>query len=225
MGPTPGLGTHAHSTADRAQAPPSTGGRERAALPPRPETLRIPPHKCLAAWESGTARDRGRNLTSQAARYPETARAAPPPRKRDPGTITMIVVENGHYHQVRIIPHPQKSHWSLEAMDFIFPAGQPHPPAQRPAPGPPDGDPVRDGRHLAPRPRPLLPLTVGAAPLATHQGMVSNMEVLPRRPAAVGSHPGTDGRDPHCAQPVPRLRDPLDPGPGAGRATAAHHSQ
>ena len=56
---------------------PSTGGRERAAPPPRPETLRIPPHEGLAAWESGTARDRGCNLTSLAARYPERRAGRP----------------------------------------------------------------------------------------------------------------------------------------------------
>ena len=101
---------------------PSTGGRERAAPPPRPETLRITPYKGLAAWESGTARSRGHNLTSLAARYPEMARAAPQPRERDPGTIAMIVLEIGHYYQVRIIPHPQKSHWSLEAVNSMLPA-------------------------------------------------------------------------------------------------------
>ena len=101
---------------------PSTGGRERAAAPPRPDNLCIPPHEGLAAWESGTARSRGHNLTSLAARYPETARAAPPPRERDPGTIAMIVLENGHYYQVRIIPHPQRGHWSLEAVDSMLPA-------------------------------------------------------------------------------------------------------
>ena len=55
-----------------------------------------------------------------AARYPEAARAAPPPRERDPSTIAMIVLENGHYYQVRITPHPQKSHWSLEAVDSML---------------------------------------------------------------------------------------------------------
>ena len=99
---------------------PSTGGRERAAPPPGPETLRIPPYEGLAAWESGTARSRGDNLTSLAARYPETARAAPPPRERDPGTIAMTVLENGHYYQVQIIAHPQESHWSLEAVDSML---------------------------------------------------------------------------------------------------------
>ena len=99
---------------------PSTGCRERAALPPRPETLRIPPYEGLAAWESGTARNRGRNLTSLAARYPETARTAPPPREHDPSTIAMIVLENGHYYQVRTVPHPQESRWSLEAVDSML---------------------------------------------------------------------------------------------------------
>ena len=101
---------------------PSTGGRERAAPPLRPETLRIPPYEGLAVWESGTARSRGHNLTSLAARYLETARAAPPPRERDPGAMAMIVLENGHYYQVRIIPHPQRSHWSLEVVDCMLPA-------------------------------------------------------------------------------------------------------
>ena len=85
------------------RAAPSTGDRERAAPPRSPETLRIALYKGLAAWESGTARRRGHNLTS-------LARAALPPRERDPGTIAMIVLENGHYYQVRIIRHPQESH-------------------------------------------------------------------------------------------------------------------
>ena len=92
---------------------PSTGGRERVAPPPKPKTLRIPLYEGLAAWASGTARSRGHNLTSLAARYPETASTAPPRRERDPGTIGMIMLENGHYYQVRLISHPQQSRWSL----------------------------------------------------------------------------------------------------------------
>ena len=102
MSPTPGLGTHAHSTTDVPRPAPSTGGRERAAPPPRAETLHIPRYKGLAEWESRTAPDRGRNLTSMVERYPETARAAPPPRDADPSTIAMIVFESGHYYQMRI---------------------------------------------------------------------------------------------------------------------------
>ena len=119
---------------------PSTGSRERAAPPPRPETLRIPPHEGLAAWESGTARDRGRNLTNLAARYPEKARAAPPPRAHDLSTIAMIVLENGHYYQVRIIPHPHESHWSWEAVDSMLPAttGLPDSPTPLLSEQPPD---------------------------------------------------------------------------------------
>ena len=92
---------------------PTTGGRERA-------NLRNPPHEGLEAWESRTARSRGHNLTNSTAHYPETARAAPLLRERDPGTIAMIVLENGHYYQVRIIPDPQDNHWSLEAVDSML---------------------------------------------------------------------------------------------------------
>ena len=99
---------------------PAGGGRERAAPPPRPYNLCTPSHEGLEAWESGTARSRGHNLTKLTAHYPETTRAAPPPRERDPGTIAMIVLENGHYYQVRIIPHPQDNHWSLEAVDCML---------------------------------------------------------------------------------------------------------
>ena len=38
---------------------------------------------------------------------------------------------------------------------------------------------------------------LGAAPLAAQQGVVSGVEILPRRPAADGGHPGTDGGNPH----------------------------
>ena len=104
---------------------PGTEGRERAAPSPRAETLRIPPHEGLAEWESRTVRDRGLNLTSMVERYPETARAAPLPRGRDPSTIAMIVLESGHYYQVRITAHPQESHWNLEAVDSMLPANTP----------------------------------------------------------------------------------------------------
>ena len=33
----------------------------------------------------------------------------------------MIVLENGHYYQVRVIQQPQKGHWSLEAVDSMLP--------------------------------------------------------------------------------------------------------
>ena len=60
-----------------------------------------------------------------AERYPEAARAAPPLREHDPSTIAMIVLENGHYYQVRIIPHPHESHWSPEAIHSMLPASTP----------------------------------------------------------------------------------------------------
>ena len=61
---------------------PTTGGRERATPPPRPDNLRIPPHEGLEAWESGTARSRGHNLSNLTAHYPETTRAATPAARK-----------------------------------------------------------------------------------------------------------------------------------------------
>ena len=113
---------------------PSTGGRESAAPPPRAETLHIPPYEGLAEWESRTTRDRGRNLISMVERYPETARAGPPPRKRDPSTIAMIVLESGHYYQVRIGPHAQESHRGLEAANSMLQANTALPDSPTPCP-------------------------------------------------------------------------------------------
>ena len=56
-------------------------------------------------------------------RYPpgaETAHAGPSRREDDPSTISMIVLESGHYYQVRITPHPQECHWNLEAVDSML---------------------------------------------------------------------------------------------------------
>ena len=52
----------------------------------------------------------------------------------------MIVLENGHHYQVRIIPHPQESHWSLEAVDSMLPAttALPHTPTPLLNDQPPD---------------------------------------------------------------------------------------
>ena len=58
-------------------------------------------------------------------RYPpgaEAARAGPPRREDDPLTISMIVLESGHYYQVRITPHAQECHWNKEAVDSMVPA-------------------------------------------------------------------------------------------------------
>ena len=121
---------------------PSTGGRQQAAPPPRAETLNIPPYKDLAEWESRTARDSGRNLKSMVERYPETARTAPPPCEGDPSTIAMIVLERGHYYQVRITPHPQKRHRSLEAIDSMLPANAAPPDSPTPQPNDQPPDPL-----------------------------------------------------------------------------------
>ena len=104
---------------------PSTGGQERAAPQPRANALNIPPYNGLVEWESRTAPDRGRNLRDLGERYPpgpETARGGPPRHEDVPRTISMIVLESGHYYQVRITPHPRECHWNLEAVDSMLPA-------------------------------------------------------------------------------------------------------
>ena len=52
----------------------------------------------------------------------------------------MIVLEGGHYYQVRITPHPQECHWSLEAVDSMLPASAalPHRLTPLPQNQPPD---------------------------------------------------------------------------------------
>ena len=64
----------------------------------------------------------------------------PHPRELEPGTIAMILLENGHYYQVRIIPHPQRGHWSLEAVDSMLPVttGLPYSPTPLLRGQPPD---------------------------------------------------------------------------------------
>ena len=102
---------------------PSTGGRERAAPQLRANALNIPPYSGLAAWESWTAPERGQNLREMVERYvagPETSHAGPPGRGT-PNIVSMVVLENGHYYQVRITRRPLARHWDLEAVDSMLP--------------------------------------------------------------------------------------------------------
>ena len=134
---------------------PSTGFREQTAPPPRAETLNISPYKERAELQSRTARDRGRTK-SMVEQYPETASAAPPAREGYPSTIAMILLENGLYYQVRITPHPQERHCSLEAVDSMLPASAALP----------------DSPTLLPNDQPPDPLTaiVSGAAGSWHQG-------------------------------------------------------
>ena len=124
---------------------PSTGGRERAAPQPRANALNIPPYNGLADWESSTAPDRGRDFRDMVERYPpgaETARAGPRLREDDPSTISMIVLESGHYYQVRITAHQQECHWNLEAVDSMLPASAALPDGPAPLLGNQPSDPL-----------------------------------------------------------------------------------
>ena len=83
------------------------------------------------------APDRGRNLSDVVEQYPPgagTACAGPPRREGEPRTISMIVLETGHYYQVRINPHPQECHRNLEAVDSMLPVRAAPPDGPTPLP-------------------------------------------------------------------------------------------
>ena len=54
----------------------------------------------------------------------------------------MIVLESGHYYQVRITPHPQECHWNLEAVDSMLPARAASPDGTTPLPQNQSRDPL-----------------------------------------------------------------------------------
>ena len=234
MGPAPRLGAHAHCATNGAQARakhrgPGTGLPQRSA-----NALHISPYNGLADSENRTVPDRGRNLRDMVERYPpgaETARAGPPRPEDDPSTISMLVLESGDYYQVWITPH-QQYHWNQEAVEPMLPASAALPDAPSPLPQNQPQDLLKpvvsgDAGSCHPGACPLLPLALGSAPLAAHQGLDSDVEVPPGWPTATGGHPrkrANDG-DTYYRKPVPRFRDPLDPGVGAGRTTAAHRAR
>ena len=53
----------------------------------------------------------------------------------------MIVLDSGHYYQVRITPHTQERHWSLEAVDSMLPANAALPDNPSPLPNDQSPDP------------------------------------------------------------------------------------
>ena len=73
-----------------------------------------------------------------------TAGAGPLRRKDDPSTISMIMLESGHYYQVRITPHPQECHWNLEAVVSMLPARAALPDGPTPLPHHQPPDPLTD---------------------------------------------------------------------------------
>ena len=54
----------------------------------------------------------------------------------------MIVLESGHYYQVRITSNPQESHWSLEAVNSMLPANTALPYSPTPLPDDQPRDPL-----------------------------------------------------------------------------------
>ena len=117
----------AHTLIARPTAPqpaPNPAGRTRAAPQLNTDALEIPPHEDLAYSESRTARERGQNLLTMTERYAQKAgpgaHAEPPPRDA-PYTVAMVVLESGHYYQVRITAQLRDNHSDLEATDSMLP--------------------------------------------------------------------------------------------------------
>ena len=107
MGPAPHLDRHAH-----------------AAPQLNADALNIPAYNGLAYWESRIAPERGQNLWAMMEQYAQTGGPeahAEPRSRRIPSTVTMVVVENGHYYQVRITPRPLERRWDLEGVDSMLP--------------------------------------------------------------------------------------------------------
>ena len=102
----------------------SPGGRTRAAPQMNADALNIPPHGGLAYWESRMARERGQNLETMTEPYAQMAgpgaHAEPPPRD-SASTVAMVVLQSGHYYQVRITPRALDNHWDLEAAETMLP--------------------------------------------------------------------------------------------------------
>ena len=46
---------------------------------------------------------------------------AEPPARGTSSIATMVVLENGHYYEVRTTPPPLQHRWELEAVDSMLP--------------------------------------------------------------------------------------------------------
>ena len=99
---------------------PNPGGRTRAAPQRNADSLNTPAHRGLAFWESRTARKRGQNLRTMTERYAQTAGPAEPSPRGTPSTVAMVVLESGHYYEVRITAPPLETHWDFEAADSML---------------------------------------------------------------------------------------------------------
>ena len=105
---------------------PNPGSRTRAALQLSADALNIQPYEGLAYWDSRTVRERGHNLRTLMERYAQTmgpgAQRESPPRDT-PSTVAMVLLESGHYYQVRVTPRPLESHLDLVGVDSMIPRG------------------------------------------------------------------------------------------------------
>ena len=103
---------------------PSPGGQTRAAPQLSADALKNPAYNGLAYWESWTAPERQDNIRAMMERYAQTMGPeahAKPPARGTPSTGVIVVLEDGHYYQVRIAPRPLEHRWDLLAADSMLP--------------------------------------------------------------------------------------------------------
>ena len=109
---------------------PSLGGWRQSAPQLSADVLNIPPYNGLAYWESRTSPERGHNLRAMMERYAQMVGPeahAEPPVRGSPSTVAMVVLEKGHYYQVRITPGPLEHRWDLGAAHSMLPTDMRHP--------------------------------------------------------------------------------------------------
>ena len=177
------------------------------------DALNIAPYNSLAALESCTSSKRGCNLRATIRAHGGTrgtrgATEAWHPKYRRHGGMKGRPLLPGEDHAAAAGAPLGPGGRYLHALQGHAPARWPHPSVPRQAPKPPENHRVRQGRQLAPGACPLLPLAMGRAMMAAHQGVVGNMDIAPRWLATCGGYPTQrPGAPPHHSELVPHPRN------------------
>ena len=123
MSPTTGLGAHAHSATDRPQGRAQQQGPGTGPLATESQHPQHPAVQKPGKMGKQDSQRLGAHPQEHGGAVPTrsgdgTRRA--PPRQGETSTVAMIVLESGHYYQVRITAHLQECHWSLEAVNSMI---------------------------------------------------------------------------------------------------------
>ena len=141
----------------------------------------------------------------------------------------MVVLENGHYYQVRITPRPLARQTDLESVDSMLPRDKPMPDCTTTLPSDQSPDPlstILSGRACSWHPGHVHHCLWWWAPRRwqhIRERSAAQRFHVDGRPATRGGHPAQrTGEPPHNSEPLPRLCDAPDPGVGVGTGVAHH---